>query len=92
MNGINPCAISLEKKLQDRNILHLEEGNFGDHKFCREGVWELKIHASAGYRVYYSISGNKIILLLCGGSKNSQQQDIQKATEYLKKYKEEHKW
>ena len=41
---------------------------------------------------YYPILGNKIILLLCGGSKNSQQQDIQKATEYLKKYKEEHKW
>jgi putative addiction module killer protein len=28
--------------------------NFGDHKFCRDGVWELRIDAGLGYRVYYA--------------------------------------
>ena len=67
-------------------------GNFGDHKPCREGVWELRINISVGYRVYYSIVGQEIILLLCGGSKRTQQKDINKAVEYLKKYKEAEKW
>lgn len=83
---------SLGKKAIDRGILRFEQGNFGDHKPCREGVWELRIHVGAGYRVYYSKSGNKIILLLCGGSKSTQNKDVDKAVEYLKKYKEDHKW
>ena len=67
-------------------------GNLGDHKPCREGVWELRINISSGYRVYYSIAGQEIILLLCGGSKRTQQKDINKAVAYLKKYKEARKW
>ena len=42
---------SIGKKAIDRNILRLEEENLGNHKFCREGVWDLRIHAGAGYRV-----------------------------------------
>jgi len=76
------------KRAIDRRILQMGDGNFGDHKFCRDEVWELRIHVNAGYRVYYSISGNKIILLLCGGSKRTQQKDIDNAVEYLKKFKE----
>lgn len=75
-----------------RAVDRVISGNFGDHKPCREGVWELRIHVGAGYRVYYSISGNEIILLLCGGSKNTQNKDIDKAVNYLKKFKEEHRW
>ena len=75
----------------DRRILHMEDGNFGDHRPCRNGVWELRIDVGSGYRVYYSISGKEIILLLCGGSKSTQNKDIDKAVEYLKKYKETHK-
>ena len=74
----------------DRVIYRIQQGNFGDHKPCRDGVWELRINAGAGYRIYYSINGKEIILLLCGGSKRTQTQDINKAVEYLKKYKEEH--
>ena len=76
----------------NRVISRLLDGNFGDHKPCRNGVWELRIDVGAGYRVYYSISGKEIILLLCGGSKSTQNKDIDKAVEYLKKFKEEHKW
>ena len=68
-----------------------EDGNFGVHRFCREAVWELVIDKGPGYRVYYSIIDNVLILLLCAGDKRSQQKDIDKAVKYLKKYKEEHK-
>ena len=73
-----------------RRIKRAGDGNFGDHKPCREGVWELVIDYGPGYRVYYSITGETILLLLCAGDKRSQQQDINKAIEYLRRYKEEH--
>lgn len=38
----------------DRRINRIELGNFGDHKFCRDGVWELRIDVGQGYRVYYA--------------------------------------
>ena len=34
-----------------RRVTRIEQGNFGDHQFCREGVWELRIDVGAGYRV-----------------------------------------
>lgn len=37
-----------------------EQGNFGDHKFCRDGVWELRVDVGAGYRVYYGIAKRRI--------------------------------
>lgn len=40
--------------------------NFGDHKFCREGVWELRIDFGPGYRVYYAREEETVVLLLCG--------------------------
>ena len=79
---------TLSRKAINRAVLRMEQENFGDHKFCRDGVNELRIHIGAGYRVYYSISGNEIILLLCGGSKSTQNKDIDKAVEFLKKFKE----
>jgi probable addiction module antidote protein len=60
----------------------MELGNFGDHKFCRDGVWELRIDIGAGYRLYYSLTGTEIILLLCGGDKRMQDADIDRACEY----------
>ena len=85
------------KDMQGRNAIRrtvdrVERGNLGDNHFCRDGVWELRINVGAGYRVYYSISGKEIILLLCGGSKRTQQNDINKAVEYLQKVKEAKKW
>ena len=59
-------------------------GNFGDHKPCREGVWELRIDTGPGYRVYYAQAGQTVVLLLCGGIKRSQDTDISKACEYWK--------
>lgn len=65
-----------------RRVNRIEEGNFGDHKFCRDGVWELCIDVGAGYRVYYAISGQLIVLLLCGGDKRTQNKDIERACTY----------
>jgi putative addiction module killer protein/probable addiction module antidote protein len=51
----------------DRRINRIELGNFGDHKFCWDGVWELRIDVGPGYRIYYAVDGEQIVLLLCGG-------------------------
>ena len=37
-----------------RRINRIELGNLGDHKFCRDGVWELRLDLGPGYRVYYA--------------------------------------
>jgi putative addiction module killer protein len=63
----------------DRRINRLEFENFGDHKFCRDGVWELRIDVGPGYRVYYAIAGVELIVLLCGGDKRTQSADIDRA-------------
>lgn len=68
----------------NRRVNRIEQGNFGDHKFCRDGVWELRIDIGAGYRVYYAIAGKKIVLLLCAGDKKTQTADIDRACEYWK--------
>jgi putative addiction module killer protein len=65
-----------------RRVTRIEQGNFGDHKFCREGVWELRIDVGAGYRVYYAVAGKQVVLLLCGGDKQTQDADINRACEY----------
>ena len=63
----------------ERRVNRLADGNFGDPKYCRDGVWELRIDVGAGYRVYYGLHGNRVVLLLCGGDKSSQSADIERA-------------
>lgn len=65
-----------------KRVNRLEQGNFGDHKFCRDGVWEMRIDVGAGYRVYYVQAGSRIVLLLCGGDKRTQDADIGRAVRY----------
>jgi putative addiction module killer protein len=65
----------------------LADGNFGDCKPLRDGVWELRIDYGPGYRVYYARVGRTCVLLLCGGDKRKQSSDINKAIEYLRDYK-----
>jgi putative addiction module killer protein len=63
-------------------------GNFGDHKFCRDGVWEMRIDIGAGYRVYYAIADQKVILLLLGGDKRKQSSDISMACKNWENWQE----
>lgn len=69
-----------------RRVDRLAGENFGDHKFCRDGVWELRVDYGPGYRVYYAREGQAIVLLLCGGSKRTQSADIKNAVEYWRDY------
>ncbi len=57
------------------------EGNPGDVKPVDSGVYEMRIHSGKGYRLYYIVLENIIILLLCGGDKSSQKKDIERAKE-----------
>ena len=54
-------------------------GNFGDCKSLGDGVFELRMTFGPGYRVYFGREGEQVILLLCGGDKSTQDQDIEKA-------------
>lgn len=60
-------------------ILYLGDGNFGDARSVGDGVHELRLHFGPGYRIYFTRRGERIILLLCGGDKRSQQRDIARA-------------
>lgn len=64
-----------------------QESYFGDCKSVGAGISELKINYAKGYRIYFSRSDRQIILLLIGGDKSTQQQDIEKAKEIWNKLK-----
>ena len=68
-------------------IRKLEQGVYGDHEGLGGGVIELRIFLRPGYRVYFGEHGNRTVILL-GGSKDRQQDDIEKARKYWKEYKE----
>ena len=62
-------------------------GNLGDCHRVGEGVQELRIDYGPGYRVYFGQVGAAIVLLLCGGDKNTQTEDIEHAKRYWNKYR-----
>ncbi|MGB5962827.1 MAG: type II toxin-antitoxin system RelE/ParE family toxin [Coleofasciculaceae cyanobacterium] len=68
-------------------IDRVEDGNLGDCKSVGEGIFELRIDYGAGYRIYFGQEESIIIILLCGGDKSTQAQDIQRAREYWEDYK-----
>jgi len=70
-------------------IDRIEFGNFGDWKSVGEGVSELRIDVGPGYRVYFGRDGKKIVILLGGGTKRRQVQDIENAKKCWKMYKQE---
>jgi putative addiction module killer protein len=81
----------LEKSTQaiiDTRITRVRGGNFGDCKRLTgaNGLFELRIDFGPGFRIYYGMHRDKLIILLCGGDKQSQSRDILKAKEYWQDY------
>ena len=67
-------------------VQRLGLGNAGDFRNLDGGVSELKIDFGPGYRVYYARTGKVILMLLCGGDKSTQKQDIEHAKRNLQDF------
>ena len=74
----------------DAKMARVRLGNFGACQPVGHGVFEFKIDYGPGYRIYYGRIASKIILLLCGGDKSTQQKDIQTAHRFWRQFKERH--
>lgn len=75
-------------KTKARIILRLKSvtlGNFGDYKSVGKNLFELRFFFGSGYRIYYTIKDEKVIFLLVGGDKSSQDKDIKKAKKLYEK-------
>ena len=72
------CATCMAARIQAR-IERLAAGNPGDVAPVGEGVSELRIDVGPGYRVYFTRRGRTLIVLLAGGSKQTQAADIKAA-------------
>jgi putative addiction module killer protein len=66
-----------------------ESGHLGDSNSVGDGVFELRLDAGPGYRIYYARRGEVAYLLLLGGDKSSQAHDIQTAIALSKTIKEQ---
>lgn len=67
-----------------QRVLRLEGGNFGDWKSLGDGVSEVRIDYGPGYRLYYTMRGRVVVILLCGSDKRGQKQAIRQAKELTK--------
>jgi len=75
------------KRLRDRRaavaildrLARAAAGNLGDVRFVGKGVSEMRVFIGKGYRLYFCQRGKQVIVLLCGGDKSTQQQDIERA-------------
>jgi len=82
------------RKLRDINarvavikrLVKVGNGNLGDYKSVGSGALEFRIDYGPGYRIYFSLKGNELILLLIGGDKSTQKSDIKLAQELKKEY------
>jgi putative addiction module killer protein len=79
--------VSVRARIQAR-VLRFETGNLGDHKAVGGGVWEARLAFGPGYRIYFGRHQRAVVLLLLGGDKRSQSQDIGRARRFWRDYLE----
>ena len=75
-------AFGCQRSQSSREVSRIERlalGNPGDVKPVGEGISEMRISYGPGYRVYFKQTGKEIVLLLCGGDKSTQDNDIRQA-------------
>ncbi|MEF8728916.1 MAG: type II toxin-antitoxin system RelE/ParE family toxin [Accumulibacter sp.] len=85
IDGLKDLAARARVLMRVDRLIH---GNPGTHRDLTEGVSELKVDVGPGYRVYYSLRGDRLLLLLAGGDKSTQAKDIAKALLLNRKYLE----
>ena len=68
-------------------IARMENGNFSNVKAVGQGVSEYRLDFGPGYRIYFSKDGDRLVVLLGGGTKKRQSRDIETAKEHWKIYK-----
>lgn len=92
-NGRCPFAewfdrLDLQSSSRVAKVLErMEDGNFGDHKSVGSGVLERRLDYGPGYRIYYGRDGDRLVILLGGGTKKHQNKDIQNAQADWQEYK-----
>lgn len=82
--------MSLDKQTRVKIIKRLEriyDDNFGDHKQIFPNLYELRFSFGKGYRIYYTIQNQIIVLLLNADDKSDQSNDIKQAKQYLENIK-----
>ena len=92
-DGYEPFAEWMDN-LRDRQgkrrilqrLRRLEQGNYGDVAPIGDGLSELRMFFGPGYRVYFGEDAENIVVILCGGDKSTQNQDIEDAKAYWKEY------
>lgn len=75
----------MRARIQAR-ILRFELGNLGDHKSVGAGIWEARLPFGPGYRIYFGKDRDAVVLLLVGGTKSSQQRDVNRAQAWWRDY------
>lgn len=81
INSLRDVASRARIQVRVDRLVH---GNPGQHRVLTHGVCELKVDFGPGYRVYYTERGGVLIVLLAGGDKSSQSQDIKTAIALVK--------
>ena len=83
------------RRLRDRRAVarinarlrNVSIGNLGDTTSVGDGVFEMRIHYGPGYRLYFLREGPAVIILLCGGDKDSQSRDIERARSLAREWR-----
>jgi putative addiction module killer protein len=76
--------LGVKRRIQAR-IDRVEDGHFGDYKPIREKVFEMRIQHGPGYRLYFTLRGLEVVILLAGGDKSTQTTDIEMAVREARK-------
>jgi putative addiction module killer protein len=83
-NWLNGLRDRMAQKRIVMRIRRIESGLLGDWKTLGNGVSELRIDHGPGYRLYYTMRQQVVIILLCGSSKSDQDKAIKRAQELSK--------